>query len=381
MGGGIAGMAAAIRLNELARESSIELRLFESSSRLGGTISTSRWEDCLLENGPEAIFTEKPWGTDFCRKLGLENEIIHTNREGRRSFIWSRGKLIPFSSGIPPIASSRPFASPPLFSWRSTDSRGPRYHLFISLKGGMQSLVERAAAQLPAGCVRLNSPVSKIGRTEEGTFRIETPGAEWVSDAVCLAAPAFVSAALLKNIEPEPARGLGQIRALPAVTVNLVYKKDSLPPLDGFGFIVPEKENTAILGCTYASQKFPGRAPDHLAVLRAYLIGKSCLKKLELPDEEIREMVRGDLETTLGIRAVPVFSQVARLPGSIPQYAAGHADRIAVIEEGVAKARGIALAGNSFYGVGIPDCIRSGEEAAERIFEGLGSVARLTGLS
>jgi oxygen-dependent protoporphyrinogen oxidase len=168
-------------------------------------------------------------------------------------------------------------------------------------------------------------------------------------------------------MDPALSEYLGRIPYGSVATVNLLYDKlDVKHPLDGFGFVVPDVERRGIIGCSFSSVKFPGRAPEGKVLLRAYLGGKSAEKTLQEPDEEILELVSRDLNELLGIRAKPLWVRIRKHASTMPQYQVGHLDLIQSIERRAEKTPGIFFAGNAFHGVGIPDCVRSAEKAAEK---------------
>ena len=192
-----------------------------------------------------------------------------------------------------------------------------------------------------------------------------------VADAICLALPAYVSAHLLKDIDPQLAAELAGISYASSATINLAYKREDIPhPLDGFGFVVPFIEKRTLIACTFSSVKFAGRAPQGHALLRAFVGGALQPELFELNEAELLSRVREDLRELLGIERAPLFAEVSRWERSMPQYHVGHLERVKRIEERVASLRGLVLAGNAYSGLGIPDCIRSGEAASDNIFLG-----------
>ena len=456
IGGGITGLACALRLLELGREKNfpVQVLLIESSGKLGGVISTLRQDGCVLELGPDAIFTEKSWGLDFLKKLGLEKAVVDTNPGFRKSFVATRGKLYPVPEGFYLLAPSRifPLIFSPIFSVRgklralcdlfipakaedgdeslesfvlrrlgkevlermaqpmvggvySSDLkdmslkatfprflelerdygsvirglasgrkvsgagpvRGPRYSLFVSLERGLERLVEKAREKIGEERIRFQTETEAV-YAEQGRFKIRCEGFEVEADALCLACPAHRSSKILDSLDGGLAGNLAQIPYRSGATVNLVYKKEDIPrPLDGFGFVVPEIEKSFISGCTFSSVKFLKRAPVGRVVLRAFAGGRSRAEFLGLSDGEIETKARADLKKFLGVSAAPLFSVVRRYPDSLPQYRVGHPELVKKIENRLRNFRGLALAGNYFYGTGIPDCVRSGELAAEKM--------------
>jgi len=143
----------------------------------------------------------------------------------------------------------------------------------------------------------------------------------------------------------------------------------TLPP--GFGFLVPRSEGKRMLAVTFVHNKFPNRAPEDRALLRCFLGGSRDQQVLHLADEDILAIVRDELQQILGLKAEPLFSRIYNWKGAMAQYAVGHLDRLGRIERQLKQLPGLALAGNGYRGIGIPDCIRSGETAALQVLAGL----------
>ena len=242
------------------------------------------------------------------------------------------------------------------------DGSGARWSLFLSFDTGLQCLVEQLAQRLPEGVVRLEQAVRTLERTPTG-WRIDG-GLE--CDAVVLALPAYVAAGLLRGVDAVLADELAAIPYASSAIVNLAFRREDIPfPLDGFGFVVPHTEGRALLAATFSSLKYPGRAPAEFVLVRAFVGGALRPELLELGDTELLARVRAELAELLGVRALPHLTRIARWPQAMPQYHIGHLQRVARIGARVAALPGLHLAGNAYSGVGIPDCIRSGEEAAE----------------
>jgi oxygen-dependent protoporphyrinogen oxidase len=245
---------------------------------------------------------------------------------------------------------------------------GARYSLFLSFDEGVQVLTDALAARLTG--VRLNTKVTSL-RPEGGTRRwvLQTDAGETLeADAVCLALPAYASARLLRDSDDALADELDTIPYASTATVNLAYKRADIPhPLDGFGFVVPYVERRATLACTFSSVKFPSRAPEGHALLRAFVGGALQPDMFELDEEKMTAAVRRDLRDLLGVEAPPLFAHVERWPRSMAQYHLGHAARVARIRELTARLPALALCGNAYEGAGLPDCVRGGESAADAI--------------
>jgi len=241
---------------------------------------------------------------------------------------------------------------------------GARYGLFVSFRRGMQTLTDALAARLPPGALRLGAPVT--GLTREGaTWRVETPAGSWPAATVIVALPAPAGAALLEGLDSPLASLLGAVPHASSATMTVAYRAADVPhPLDGFGFVVPAVEGLTLLGCTFTHRKWAGRAPEGVALLRAFL-GGSLVETS--PEEELVRRVRDDYRRLLGVTAAPLFVETWRGRRVMPQYAVGHLLRVAEMEAR-ATALGLHLAGNGYRGVGIPDSVRSGEAAAEAAF-------------
>jgi oxygen-dependent protoporphyrinogen oxidase len=247
-----------------------------------------------------------------------------------------------------------------------SDASGARYALFVAPAEGMGAFVDALARGLPESAVRLRTPASELAR-DGARWRLRAGDEALVADAVVVATPAPVAATLLAPVDAETARLLAGIEYASSATVALAYRSGDLPPLAGFGFVVPAVERRALLACTYSSRKFPGRAPAGHELVRGFVGGALRPDVVALDDAALVETVRRELAELAGIRATPELVRVHRHPEAMPQYTVGHLDRIAAIESRIAKLPGLALAGAAYRGVGIPDCVRSGEAAADAV--------------
>jgi oxygen-dependent protoporphyrinogen oxidase len=239
--------------------------------------------------------------------------------------------------------------------------------IFTSLEKGMQQLPEAVLAQLAAGALHPNSPAQAVQRQDRGWI-VSAGYASDKFDAVIVATPAPAAAALLEMSSMDLAAELSRIPYSSSVTVALGFDeivRASLPP--GFGFLVPRSEGKRMLATTFVHNKFPHRAPRDRALLRCFLGGSRDGQVLELSDEEILSIVRKELQEILGLTAEPLFTRVYRWQGAMAQYTVGHLERMERIESLRKQLPGLALAGNAYRGIGVPDCIRSGEEAAAEV--------------
>jgi protoporphyrinogen/coproporphyrinogen III oxidase len=245
---------------------------------------------------------------------------------------------------------------------------GARWSLFVTMKDGMEELVSTVASRLPAGSVLLKQ---RVGAIERGAreWTVTAEGARYAADHVILATEAHSAARLTRYVDPSLSALLGEIEASSAATVSLGYRRSDVPhPLDGFGFVVPRTEGRMLLAGTFSSVKYPGRAPHGHVLMRCFIGGTLGAKALELDDPTLIARARGELGDALGIRAEPVLVRVSRWPASMPQYRVGHLARVETIERTLEALPGLGLAGSSYRGVSIADCVRAGEAAADRAF-------------
>ncbi len=470
LGGGISGLAAALRARE--RSPDCQVMLFEAGPRAGGVLSTVHRDGYQVERSADNFITTVPWGLALCQQLGLTDQLVQTNSKYRRTFVVRRGRLHHLPDGFLMMAPTQlwPMAMTPILSplgkiraameyfipprrddtdesmgqfvrrrlgretfdrlveplisavyaadmeklsVKATLSRfrdmetqhgsliramrrqmrqgsngkpesGARYSLFVTLASGLSTLVDAMAARLPADTLRLNCPIAKVERTENG-WRVR-PAIDGVAfgdsaepkpavevDAVVVAVPAHRATSLLAGVDAELAAELGQIEYSGTAIVSLGYDfKQIAHKLDGMGAVVPAIENSPILACSFSSQKYPHRAPPGKTLLRVFVGGARRPELADLPDAELLPLVLDHLRPLLGIRGQPEFCDIAHWPRTMPQYHVGHQERVARIEARLAQFPGLKLAGSAPRGVGVPDCIRSGQIAAEQLLPELG---------
>lgn len=462
VGGGIAGLAAAHSLYEQAAGAGLPLvcTLIEAGPECGGKIVTHRVGDLTIEAGPDSFLSQKPWGLELCRKLGLSGRLVNTNEHQKKTFVYSRGRLRELPEGLVTIVPTKlgPFLKSGLVSWpglvrmgldlvlpakRGGDDESlasffarrlgreaferiveplmagiyagdaeqislratfPRFldlerqhgslirgmlasraagtpsdrTMFVTLQDGLAELVQALVARLTAAGAKLliRQPVVAMRVRQTATTRpfgwaydltLES-GAVVSADAVVLATPAFVSAGLVRPLSPLAAELLGVIPYASTATVSLAYKAGTLgTEISGFGFVVPRVEARALLAATWTSLKWPHRAPDSQVLIRCYLGGVGREAVLQEDDPALIRRVREELKSMAGITGEPVYAEVNRWPRGMPQYTLGHLDRLEAIQRSLDRFPGLVLAGAAYRGIGIPDCIRDGTEAAAKV--------------
>jgi oxygen-dependent protoporphyrinogen oxidase len=250
---------------------------------------------------------------------------------------------------------------------------GARYGMFASLRGGMGTLPAALADALPADSLRLGTAVRGLARVAGGRWALWLgDGSTLHADAVVVATPAAAASRLLRVVDGALADDLGAIPATGCAVASLGYRRDQVAhALDGFGFVVPHVEGRPILSGSFSSVKFPGRAPEGHALFRVFLGGARRQDVLDGDDDTLLHLAHAELAALLGVRGAPVLSHLDRWPGAMPQYHVGHLDRVAAIRRRLGSHPGLALAGNSYEGVGVPYCIGSGESAADAVLAAL----------
>jgi oxygen-dependent protoporphyrinogen oxidase len=249
-------------------------------------------------------------------------------------------------------------------------SEGGGYPPFVSLRQGMGTLVERLVECLGRTHILLNRVVTRIEQPMDctGYQVVLADGQRLAADALILCTPAFVTAGLLAELAPALAQLHAAIPYASSALVTLAYREADLPwPLDGYGYVVPRSADRDVLACTWTSSKWAGRAPAGYALLRVYLGRYGRCDVTEQSDEELYALAYNEVRRVMGLTATPTLQRIHRWPLGMPQYTLGHPERLTQIEAHLAHHPGLYLAGAAYRGVGIPDCIAAGEQAAARV--------------
>jgi oxygen-dependent protoporphyrinogen oxidase len=450
IGGGIAGVTAAWAL--ATSETAAETVLFEASERLGGIVETVREQGFVIECGPDAWVTEKPWARILAHELGLADEVITSNDATRKTYILQNGELVAMPDGMRMMvpADLRAVDASPLFS----DSAKLAFHqevlragelkeaapeadesvasfvqrhfgrevletvgapllsgvfggdvetlsvrsvmmpfvameqefgslilavqsrvrasgtsaVFTTLRGGLGTLidamVEAMVEAIPMASIRLNTPVLALIRTAEG-WMVETAAGEEFFDCVMLATPVDVAGRLLGATDARAAE-LMRMEASSAVVVAFGYT-DLFGLPQGFGFLAPPDADGSdhLLAATFVDHKFDGRVPEGGRLLRAFFGGAVGARLLGTDNATVIALARKQLESILGDLPEPAVTVVRRWPRSLPQYAVGHLERMAELQERVSAIGALWLLGNGYRGVGLPDLVRDARVAVE----------------
>ena len=243
----------------------------------------------------------------------------------------------------------------------------PAPPLFSSLKNGMQQLVDALLGQLNPAALHTSASVERVSYTDE-RWAIFVNGRPERFDGVIFATPAHAVSQLLSTAATELAAELGGISYSSSITTTLIYDRATLAGKDkGFGFLVPRTEGRRMLACTFVHNKFPHRAPENRGIVRAFLGGLRDQSVLGLTDEQVLSTVKRELREIAGISGEPRDFRIYRWNRAMAQPAPGHLERLARIEQLRRRFPGLALAGNAYTGIGVPDCVRTGTEAANEV--------------
>jgi oxygen-dependent protoporphyrinogen oxidase len=416
VGGGIAGLSAAYELQRRG----IQVRLLEAAHRLGGVIVTERFDGWVVDAGPDSLLVQKPAAVALCRELGIADRLVST-LEPRAAYVLRDGHLHQISEGsflgFPINATA--LAKSSLFTWGGklrmasevVIPRGPgdvdesiaafvrrrfgaeaadylaepllagihagdaerlsvralfprllhaeqqtgsvirslralrmqpsRQGAFVSLPGGVAELVDALAAALNPGTVALTARATHLRRT------------------------AYIAGNLLRGLDTTLAVLCDTVPYASTATVAFGYQRDQIHhPMRGSGFVVPRLERSPLLAATWVTSKWPGRAPDDCALVRAFLGGGRDPQRLDMTDDELVRSAREALEDVLRIDGAPIFARLFRWTRQTPQYEVGHLDRIAAIERRLLSIPGVFVTGSGFRAAGIPDCIADGRQVA-----------------
>jgi oxygen-dependent protoporphyrinogen oxidase len=253
---------------------------------------------------------------------------------------------------------------------QSSSAPRPSGPVFTTLRTGLGRLPE-AVAQASGAQLRLRTPARRIERTTTGYRVIVGPAPEpeaVEADAVIVAAPASKAAPLLSEVAPWAAHELAGIDYAHTAIVTLAYRRTDFPA--GSGVLVPATEGRAVKALTFSSQKWAHLAGEH-TLIRASLGRHGDQRVLQRDDSDLAALAAAEVAAITGVRATPVDERVTRWGGALPQYAVGHLDRVRRIRADVARVPRLEVCGAAYDGVGVPACIRTGQEAAARALDAL----------
>jgi oxygen-dependent protoporphyrinogen oxidase len=245
---------------------------------------------------------------------------------------------------------------------------------FKSLPGGLSDMVRALVAALPHDSIRINTAVTRVRKDANG-FQVEMGAGEMLAArAVVLAAPAYATSAIVRDLHPDLARLCSEIPYASAATIAMAFRRDAVRhPLNGSGFVVPRVEKTGIMAASWLSSKWPNRAPADRVLLRAFAGGARDPRALDKSDAELIRVATDALRPLLGISGEPLLTRVYRWERANAQHEVGHLERLARIESTLAGVPGLQLTGSGYRGVGIPDCVADGRATARKVTAWLAS--------
>ncbi|MBA2336163.1 MAG: protoporphyrinogen oxidase [Acidimicrobiia bacterium] len=454
VGGGIAALAAARRLERLLPRGDIVL--VERERRLGGKLLTERVGGFVVEGAPDSFLSRKERGIGLCTELGLGGELIARRPGMGGTFVRRGGELHPLPEGLsgmipthlealsgsgllspagrervaaeidlPPAPPGADESIAAFITRRFGDEayrmlvepimtgifggNGDRLSLaatfptlrelelahgsvirgllaqpspggteppFLTLRPGLATLASRVVEQLHRTQLLVGRRAVAL-RCRGGGYLLELDGGDTLpADAAVLALPAHVTAEVVAGLDGGLAAAHAEIPHASSAVVTLAYRAEAVGhPLDGYGYVVPRSERTDVLACTWTSSKWEGRAPEGSVLVRVYA-GRSGSRDVATESDASLVTLATEELDLIGIGGQPVLVRIHRWPRGMPQYVLGHQERVDRIDAALAGFPGLAVAGAAYHGVGIPDCIASGEGAAESVARTLHAVAR-----
>lgn len=247
-----------------------------------------------------------------------------------------------------------------------------------SFTGGMATLIDALAAELnadPLAEIVTAADVRKIAPTDEGWTVTAGDNTYGPFDAVVEAAPAHAAAGHLGHLDPVLARNLAAIPFAPMAVIALGFKREAVVhDLNGFGMLVPTREERELLGVLWTSSIFGGRAPDGQVLLRCMAGGSGNPGFLDQADDEMVHVILSELRPLLGLKGAPEMVRVIRHPRAIAQYVPGHLARLREMESAAARFTGLHLTGSSYRGISVNACVKEAETVADDVLSGLAAL-------
>jgi len=252
-------------------------------------------------------------------------------------------------------------------------SKSAKEGAFFSFKDGLETLVKSLEHNIWNDTIHVNTAVDHIEKKESGYHLLLNTGKVYKADAVIMAAPHNHVPDMLTQYDF--LKKLYEIPATSTANVVLAFDQSAIKKdINGTGFLVSRTGDYRITACTWTHRKWPSTTPKGKALLRCYVGRPDDQEIVDLSDEEITNIVLKDLNKTMKIKAKPEFTVITRYKHARPQYHVGHLDLVSEIRENVSmELPGLFLAGSSYDGVGIPDCIEHGEKSAMNVIQFLES--------
>lgn len=459
VGAGVSGLATAYAIERQATQKglTVETVVIEKESRTGGKILSVKDDGYLCEWGPNGFLDNKPMTLELCRQLGVDQQLLRSDDNARKRFIYSQGVLHQMPENGLSFLKSNLISWPGKFrlaaelvipQWKSQydetladfgrrrlgsealeklispmvsgifagdpetmslKSCFPRIHeletqygglikamlklakkkraevkagkavasaagpggILTSFRGGIQELTDGIASAL-SGQILTGSGVAKIVPKQGGFLLDLEDGQQLDADMVVTAAPAYAVADMLDGVNDTSSEILRQILYATMNVVCFGYERERIHfDLNGFGYLIPKVEGCNTLGTLWDSSIFENRAPEGKVLLRSMMGGAANPAAIEFSEDEVKARAMDDLKLIMGIECDPEFVQIFRHRKAIPQYTRGHAERLRALAGSLVDTPDLILTGNSFYGIGLNDCVNAANQAAEKVFQRL----------
>jgi protoporphyrinogen oxidase len=351
VGAGLAGLSAAWEL----AQAGADVVVLDAGRQPGGMIVTERRDGFIVEGGPDGFLAAEPDIQELARAVGIGDRLV--DQVARGSNLWTGRRLEPLAEG----------KAAELLGIQGIANVGGGFRTFAR---GMAELVEVLVARLVPR-LRTTQGVTAAAPATRG-WRLSFNGSSSLdAEAVILAVPAWVAARLLASLGVPAGRSLDAVIYAPSITVSLAYRADQVPgTLEGAGFVATPDAGGAVRACTYAWRKYRMRAPEGLALLRAF-VGPV--------DGDPGAIAHAELAAILGIEGAPLWTRAFHWARGLPRYPRGHAERVATVRERLTQLAPLAIAGAGFDGAGVSACVKSGREAGKQILERLGGARPVRG--
>ena len=348
VGAGISGLAAAWEV----KRGGAEAVVLERERHAGGVIVTERRDGFIVEGGPDGFLAAEPELQQLAAELDITDRLV--DQIARGSFVWTGAHLDPLPEGrAAALLGITAIAQEEI-------QKG-----FRSFATGMADITDALAARL-GSAVQYAHGVTTIEPSRNG-YRIAItggPAAEF--DGVIIAAPAWEAARLLAPLGIPLARELDNVVYHPSLTVSLAYRQEHVPAtLEGTGFVTGPEAGGAVRACTFASQKYPGRAPAGSRLLRAFLTPA---------DGDATALAHAELTPILGISGTPLWARAFSWARGLPRYEPGHGQQVAELRRELTRLPPLAIAGAGVDGAGVSACVRSGRDAARTVLGRIGTM-------
>ncbi|MEK5233217.1 protoporphyrinogen oxidase [Lysinibacillus sp. FSL K6-0232] len=243
--------------------------------------------------------------------------------------------------------------------------------IFQTFSNGLETLTESLEDSLLPGTVMKGVKVEEIEHGKDGSVQVMLNNFSHIkADAVIIATPFDTVEKMFSK--HQLLNELGTMKAATIATVTMAFKKEQLGNLDALAFYVSRNSDFSITSCTWMNRKWPGTAPEDYILLRSYIgrVGDEAI--VALSDTEIEKTVLQDLQKTIGVDGAPITTVVTRWKNAMPQYTVGHEAKVQRIKQELQQHfPTVKLAGSSFEGISVPECVQQGKQVAEQVLQEL----------